>query len=437
MRSEKRNRILAVILALAILVSLPVTCIRLLFAAGKASGSAIGKIMKTSGTYWDREGNVLKDSQTPTPDLLGNLLGVTGAITNSLGTAFDDQLMASLRVNVFTGVRGLEKLRPYTATTTLLPLEAQQAIADAFAGFNGGIFAYNYATGEVYTALSLPSAGYFDEKLPEGSLYNKVQKGTFTPGSTMKIPALLVALQQPGIDLNKFTYTCTGKQELEGGTVTCMAAHGTMKIREAIGKSCNCFITAMASNFAPELAWADLAKMGIYTEAYPKEPAYLDRMKRSVSSTVFLNPQGFLDCWGFAGQGKTNVSCIDMAMIAGAVANGGSAAEPYLVASIGDPQMEEPVYQATYKEKNLFPEDVAKEADAIWKDAFAGYYAPSDYLRYAKTGTIENGGGKTSRSLLGVLEGQDTAFFIYVEGLPGGDPLCFTIAETLANHLKG
>ena len=48
---------------------------------------------------------------------------------------------------------------------------------------------------------------------------------------------------------------------------------------------------------------------------------------------------------------------------------------------------------------------------------------------------MEHGDGTTSRSLLGVMKEYDTAFFIYVEGLRGGDNRCTYIAGILAEEL--
>jgi len=448
MRSEKRNRVIAIIMAVLILVSVPVAYLRVLAAGDQVEGNDLSRLLGVSGTFCDRDGSVLRDAQTSAPDVLGNLIGFGGYVDNSLYAAYKDQLVPQT-FDLFTGIRSVKDKQGSSLQTTLLPLSSQQALANGFCEnnddgsvkhtYNGAIFAYNYATGEVYTALSLPSIAHYEQSPPAGAYFNKVLKGTYTPGSTMKIVAMLTALQQQGVDLSSYTYTCTGKQALpDGSTVTCLYPHGTnLTITDAIGKSCNCFITTLASTFDVNSACAALADMGIYTEQCPAESKAVDALRRSTSSTVFSNPDAFAHRWAFAGQGATAVSCIDMAMIAGAIAGGGQAAKPYLVQSITDLDTGAVSYEAVTVFETLFPQEVAHKADTIWTNACDRYYKLTcSAISYAKTGTVEHGDGTTSRSLLGVMKEHDTAFFIYVEGLRSGDSRCTYIAGILAEELS-
>lgn len=448
MRSEKRNRVIAILMAVLILVAVPAAYLRVLAAGDQVGGNDLSRLLGVSGTFCDRDGSVLRDAQTSAPDVLGNLIGFGGYVDNSLYAAYKDQLVPQT-FDLFTGIRSVKDKQGSSLQTTLLPLSSQQALADGFCeynedgsvkhSYNGAIFAYNYVTGEVYTALSLPSIAHYEESPPAGAYFNKVLKGTYTPGSTMKIVAMLTALQQRGVDLDSYTYTCTGKQTLpDGSTVTCLYPHGTnLTITDAIGKSCNCFITTLASTFDVDSACATLADMGIYTEQCPAESKTVDALRRSTSSTVFSDPDAFAHRWAFAGQGATAVSCIDMAMIAGAIAGGGQAAKPYLVQSITDLDTGAVSYEAATVFETLFPQEVAQKADTIWTNACDRYYKLTcSAISYAKTGTVEHGDGTTSRSLLGVMKEYDTAFFIYVEGLRGGDSRCTYIAGILAEELS-
>ena len=447
MRSEKRNRVIAIFMAVLILAAVPAAYLRALAAGDQVGGNDLSRLLGVSGTFCDRDGSVIRDAQTSAPDVLGNLIGFGGYVDNSLYAAYKDQLVPQT-FDLLTGIRSVKDKQGSSLQTTLLPLSSQQALANGFCeynddgsvkhSYNGAIFAYNYVTGEVYTALSLPSIAHYEESPPAGAYFNKVLKGTYTPGSTMKIVAMLTALQQRGMDLSRYTYTCTGKQTLpDGSTVTCLYPHGTnLTITDAIGKSCNCFITTLASTFDVDSACAALADMGIYTEQYPAEWKTVDALRRSTSSTVFSDPDAFAHRWAFAGQGATAVSCIDMAMIAGAIACGGQAAKPYLVQSITDMDTGAVSYEAATEFETLFPQEVAQQADTIWTNACDRYYKLTcTAISYAKTGTVEHGDGTTSRSLLGVMKEYDTAFFIYVEGLRGGDSRCTYIAGILAEEL--
>lgn len=441
MRSEKRNRFLAVLMALVLLASVPVVYLRVQVASKEVSSGDLSSLLDRSSTILDCTGAVITDQETATPDILGNLMGINNYIADALLPAYKDMLGPETFDRI-TGIRSLEDISGRALKTTLLPLSSQQALADAFCdeqgnSYNGAVFAYNYVTGQVYTALSLPSRGSITDDLPEAALFNKALKGTYTPGSTMKIVAMLCALEQSNVYTGDFRFDCDGVTELpDGNAIICSYAHGNdLTIVDAIGLSCNGFFTEMAAQFDVEEACSSLQRMGFNTQMYQVPQQYADILQRSSSSTVFADPDVFSDRWAFAGQGKTVVSCVDMAMIAGAVANGGQAAEPYFAQCITDLDTGEVSSNAETELRRLFSETVANRADGYWAAACEQYYDLPDAISYAKTGTAEHGNGKTSRSLIGTMKEYNTAFFIYVEGLKSGDTRCMQIAEVLAAEL--
>lgn len=443
MRSEKRNRFLAILMALVLLSSVLVVYLRVQIAAKDVSSGDLASLIHQKSVILDRTGTVITDQETQTPVILGNLIGIDNYISNALYPTYKDKL-GPASFDRLSGIRSLKDKEGVAMETTLLPVSSQQALADAFCDdnghtYNGAIFAYNYVTGQAYTALSLPSTNCITDDLPDGALFNKVIKGTYTPGSTMKIVALLCALEQSNVYTGDFRFNCDGKTELpDGNAIICSYAHGNnLTIVDAIGLSCNGFFTELAAQFDVEEACKSLQDFGFNTQMYQVPQQYAGNLERSSSSTVFEDPDRFSDRWGFAGQGDTVVSCIDMAMIAGAVANGGQAAEPYFVQSITDIDTGDSSYKAKTVQHRLFSKTVASRADDYWTQAYQQYYTiSSDLISYAKTGTAEHGNGKTSRSLVGTIKEYDTAFFIYVEGLKSGDDRCIQIAETLADQLS-
>ena len=442
MRSEKRNRFFAVLMALVLLVSVPVVCLRVQMAGFQLTSGDLEALVEYNNAYLDCTGAVITDQETPVPDALGNLIGVDNYVTNSLVSGYKSQ-MGPDSFNRLTGIRSLKNLQGSRMETTLLPLSSQEAMVEIFRNAdgeldNGAVFAYNYQTGQVYAALSLPSAGSFGEDLPEGALFNKVLKGTYVPGSTMKIVALVCALEQNAVAPGDITFDCDGQTVApDGNEIVCSYAHGEdLSIQDAIGLSCNGFITEMAGKFDVEQACESLHRMGFGTQQQDVQRQYIGKLQRSSSSTVFADPEAFADRWGFAGQGLTAVSCVDMAMIAGAIANGGKAAEPYLVQRIVDLDSEKVTGEAETRQRELFSETVAAQADTWWTEACQTYYnLPRDVLSYAKTGTAQVGNGTINRALVGVMKEYDTAFFIYLEDVKSGDNRCTKIAAVLADEL--
>ena len=178
-----------------------------------------------------------------------------------------------------------------------------------------------------------------------------------------------------------------------------------------------------------------LLRLGFNTQLYKVSQQRIGALERSSSSTVFADPNAFSDRWAFAGQGHSQVSPIDMAMIAGAIANEGKVAEPYFVKQILNQDTGKVSEKADTQLRKLVSERVARNADEIWTAACESHYDLYEKISYAKTGTAQCGDGTINRALVGVLKEYDTAFFIYVEGHSGGNNCCTQIARVLADEI--
>ena len=165
---------------------------------------------------------------------------------------------------------------------------------------------------------------------------------------------------------------------------------------------------------------------------------YVDSLWRSNGSMTFRSTMAFQDLWGFVGQGDTLAAPIDMAMIAGAIANEGTVAEPYLVERITDMDDDDVRYESgEAREVKLFSAKVAQQADEIWSEGYETYYwTTNPLISYMKTGTAECGDGVINRSLVGVIKEYNTAFFIYVEDVWSGADHCFAVADALSVELQ-
>lgn len=441
MRAEKRKAYLIAFMVAVLLLSVPLTYLRVLLASGRISGRTAADITGCYGIYCDRLGGELAVGGNEIPAVMGNLIGFNGVIENALSEQYG-ALLGPRGFHPLTGLKSLENQRGGALHTTLLPLTSQQRIADSVSidgnAYHGAVFAYNYVTGEVYTTLSLPSQGYYTEDASDGVYFNKVVNGTYTPGSTMKVAAVLCALQQE-IDLSDFTYDCCGYLELaDGKTIWCTYPHGYgLTVEDALGLSCNCFIAKMASAFDVEQTREIMGKMGFYSPEEPTCERRLDAFSRSTSEMSFDTNDSFQDLWGMAGQGNTAASPVDMAMIAGAVAAEGRVAIPYLAQQVQDRDTGRTLYAVKRVEtERLFPKETARQARELWKTGYETYYSTDiGAVTYMKTGTAECVGGQINRTLLGVLEKYDTAFFICVEDVWSGCDVCFDVLDVLVEEL--
>ena len=82
--------------------------------------------------------------------------------------------------------------------------------------------------------VSTPSVDVLNNtEVEEGAYLNKATT-CFPPGSTFKT-ATIACLLEAGIASG--TYNCTGRE----GDVSCLTAHGSVNLKQALYESCNCW----------------------------------------------------------------------------------------------------------------------------------------------------------------------------------------------------
>lgn len=341
-------------------------------------------------------------------------------------------------LNVLGGLHNYKANSGVRMTTTLLPGPAQQVLYDAFGEYNGALFAYNYVTGEVYSMLSVPAAQFGDEE--DKYLINR-NCGVYTPGSTMKIVTLVCALTQ-NPELQNYTYTCTGTHEVPNGkAITCDYVHyGPLTMSDAIGHSCNCYFASLIEQLDVDKTCDILDDLGINSLGKYKTD-YIDLIPYRKGIAQFEKNNSSQHIWKLIGQGS-EVNLIDMARLAGAIANGGSSAVPYLVDSIYDPNDE--VYTLSNPEAKMVDLVSTRTAELLkpmWSDAVKNHYSNrlDHRITLAKTGTAEYkdkaGSEYHNRLLMGVVEEYNTAFILVVEHLPAGNSKIMDIGNTLVQVL--
>lgn len=399
----------------------------------------------TPGVICTRDGEVVFDGATTKyPVFYAVVANIdkgngTHLSQHPLAYKYRDELAIDT-LSIWSGIHSFKSSSGSEILTTLLPGSDHQALAEAFNGYRGSLFAYNYVTGEVLIDLSLPAAQSGTDD--DGHLTNRVL-GVHTPGSTMKIVTLVCALTQDP-SLQNHTHSCTGSYSLPGGgEVTCEFAHGSsLSMSDAIGHSCNCYFASLIQQLDADDVCKTLQKLGFNTSENKSKTDQLDRLVYKKGYATFEGTGAFDDVWKLIGQGST-ISLIDMSRIAGAIANGGSSAVPYIVEDIYDPDEDVITYQSNPgTSTQLMSTEVADALFEMWSDAVEDRYytrkTPLDQrVTLAKSGTSEHIDNKTgeeynNRLLIGAMAEHDVAFMLMVEHLPAGDSLIVTIANTLA-----
>lgn len=439
MRSEKSKTFLIIFLVGAMLLMAPLTYIRVLFAGNNLTLRDMEYISPIRSTISTRNGDVLYKGGCIDRKTFGNLIGDGGWIANTIHPLYQDKMVLK-GFNPLVGLKSITEKDAMNLKTSLLSVEAHKTIQNLFDSFNGVCCVYNYVTGEVYMAMSLPSDIGKAEDVAPNSLYNNCLRGGLIPGSTMKIIAVLCALEQ-NPTLQNFTFVCTGKTTLaDGNTVTCHGVHGRVDLTKGLGVSCNAYMAGLVQQFNVEQTQQILKKLGFLLpdsgEDVPTK-GNMGELTYNYSKTSFDSTSDFSSVWGLVGQGKSAVTPLHMVTIAGAVANGGSAASPYLVENVARGNG-----KITYKPKRA--EDIQmvspETADLVatyWREAVQQHYGNKLNARItmAKTGTAQQGNGNNDRALMGIVEDCNTAFFILVEDAPSGSSLIFQIANALVPYL--
>lgn len=430
-RSEKRNAFIGWVMALVLILSVPAAMIRLNLARDQIKARDVMKLTDDSGSILDRGGNVLFDqNQVYYQDVLGNVIGSFGQESTLLGSH------SQYLIPEIPALGGIQSARnDNTMKTTLMDPRALRDIAASFGSKGGACYAYNYETGEIVCMLSVDGETSF-------SGGNRCLLGLYTPGSTMKIVASILALaEDPGFPDN-FSVRCEGEETFPGNIrVKCAGVHGSTDAWEALGESCNIAFAQLAARLDPGTARQNLEKLGfsLNSEDYGSTET-ISGLAKSRCTTEYTGDGSYNSIWGLVGQGKSSVNIMDMARIAGAVANGGQAAEPYLVETVVNARGKTVWDGDRGVQSVLMDADTAQAMDRFWAQAYETYYGKgsrqlSELYSYAKTGTAQLGNGLENKLLLGVSKEYRIAFMIVVEHYKKGDPTPNQIANKLAEYL--
>lgn len=420
-RSEKMNSFIAILMVTVLVLSVPVSMLRIMKASDQITGRDRTIYTGEYGTITDRFGNIIYESGSCTDGAVyGSVVGDFYGDTNTLARSYGSELAPEVHP-----ILGLNSGSGNTMKTTLLDAESLQIVLDAFGSKSGAAYAYNYLTGEVYAMIS-SEKGY---QLGE----NRCLKGVFIPGSTMKIVASICALEQ-GVDLDAFHFSCGG------GDACSNIVHGDLDYEAALGYSCNTAFYDLISQFNPEKTREILTGLGFHLED-GVEVERLGELVKTVSTTRFSDECSSEDVWGLIGQGYSAVNLMDMAEIAGAVANGGSSAEPRLVDCIIPANGEPILMNQELQLLKRFSTNTANSMDRKWSEMVENYYrtgygALDDCITYAKTGTAQRDNANPNKLLLGVSKDCETAFAVIVEDYASSDPLPAEIANLMIHVIK-
>ena len=444
MKKIERRAVVCTVLALLLAAGLGFFLGRYFLEGGSWASSAFTRHLYdtngvlAAGTVLDRDGDVLSEVKNGKRTYYENetvrkaTLHAVGDLQGSIGTgalnAFADKLTGySLLNGAFGAERGSEL---YLTIDARYNYEAYQALN----GHAGTVAVYNYKTGEVLCMVSAPS--YDPLHVPadietndryEGAYLNRFLSSTFTPGSVYKTVTLAAALEEIP-DIQDRTWTCQGSVQIGDETIICSGTHGEQHIGDAFANSCNVAFAQIAVELGADTLRKYTEKAGL-TDSYSVDG--LPTAKGSFSWEKITD--GSLG-WAGVGQYKDQVNPCALMVYMGAIANGGKAAQPYLIQktvnSLGLPSLP----HLTRETGTLVSGKTADILADMMADNVEKTYGTKRFPNMelcAKSGTAEVGEGQTPHAwFAGFLRNEDApyAFVVLVENGGGGSSVAGTVA---------
>lgn len=355
----------------------------------------------TAGDISDRNGTVLASTEngvrtynkdvTVREATLQTVGDGEGYIASGIQTAFKDELTG---YTVKDGIFNLKRYGKGNDISLTLDADICKAAYSAMNGQDGVVGVMNYKTGEIICIVSTPSYDPLNKpsEEKEGMYLNKFFKGVYTPGSTFKIITLASAIENIP-NLEDFTFSCNGKNgkgqiQIGEGYVFCSGIHKNVAIEKAFNQSCNCAFATLADTLGKEKLTATAEKAGFNTQ--------MNKINGKIlcsTSTLKLNDAKALDVgWAGIGQYTTLVNPCHMLTLISAIANGGTAVEPYVVGSITTPSGKNLYSAKTESLGEYFSPTVAQELQKYMRSNVKNNYGDYRFAGFemcGKTGTAE------------------------------------------------
>lgn len=320
--------------------------------------------------------------------------------------------------------------------------QVQKVALEALGNRKGTIGVYNYKTGEIICAVTAPT--YDPNQVPdiegdttgtyEGVYLNRFIQSTYVPGSIFKVATTAAALECVP-DIQEKTFTCNGTYAYGIDKVTCEKSHGKQSMKTALANSCNCAFAQIV-----ELVGKD--NMIKYIEQFQvTESVKFDGITTAEGNYDVSGAAAVELAWSGIGQYTNLVNPCRYMTFMGAIAGGGSAAEPHLVSQVS--YEGEVTYNAEIsRSRQIMSQETAQTLQSYMKNNVQSVYGAGNFPGLtvcAKSGTSQLGGGQTSNAMFAGFvtdEEYPLAFIVVVENGGYGSSTCVPILSKVLAACK-
>lgn len=408
-----------------------------------------------AGDITDRDGVILAYSNDNEERIYNEdyatrcaLMHAVGDNSLNISTAVQSMYRGELTGYSFVFGLGLPKsLRSNNSIELTVDADACKAAYEAMGSKDGACVVYNYKTGEILVDISTPAydpqnppeINEENEKDYDGVYLDNVMSSSYTPGSIFKVVTAASAIDNIP-DIYSRTFSCTGEYDIDGEPITCEYAHGSVDFTSAFSQSCNVVFAQLAVELGEEKMTETATAMG-FNKSFEVSGVTLSKSVYDLKNALGNNQLG----WSGIGQFEDMANPMHMAIMCGAIAQGGTPVTPYLLDSDSSLLQKIGVTKAKQSEQMLSADTATKVQDLM--RATADYYYNARGLTMgglnfcAKTGTAEVGDDKEPNAwIVGYTEDENHpyAFAVVVEeggyGISGAGPVASAAIASLVNN---
>ena len=304
------------------------------------------------GDIYDRSGETLAYSKMdgdvqkryyPHINLYAHVIGYSSKTYGKslLEKSYNADLLGQDNINAVFNLKNLLKGEMSTGNSLTLTIDhPTQKKADALMDkYRGALVAIDPQTGAILAMVSKPDFNpnetYLHQSWSELSnsdnapFLNRATMGLYPPGSTYKMVTSALILEQ---GLDNTVVDDTGSIEISGHTIgnTRGNVYGETDLAKAFRNSSNVYFADVGSQIKGR-EHQDIARRFGFNQSLEFDFPY------SKSKFQTGNLSKIEAAIASIGQGKTLLSPLHLAMITGAIANGGDMMRPYLVAEVNAP----------------------------------------------------------------------------------------------------
>jgi len=442
MKNIKIILILFILISAALLIGLSFQQYRSkteLFVAAGENKKALKSRYAQAGSIFDINGEVLAQSvdgerlYSDDPVIAEAVLHIVGDYTHNIGNTIESTYQGVLLGNDRNVLRQffldiLGKGLAGDDITLTLDGELSKKAYELLDGRRGSIVLLNYKTGAVLTAVSSPSTNpasvvsYTD--IPDSSLFNRALLGSYAPGSTFKIITATAYLTSPVYDPS-VVVNCNSQSTVDPfGASETSDGHGEVDLSSAFARSCNVYFGQIGVTIGRDFLVKTAENMGY---GYSFSLDRLTVLPGKIEVPGNISTLSWISIGQPVSDSTLYTTPLQMAMIAGAVGNGGVMQKAHIIDHITTPSGENYSKLIVDAEKTIMSEATAAVLEKLMIGVVTNGTGPdaavSDYTVAAKTGTVQVEGQKNNALTVAYIVEDDMPYAVAViveEGGAGG-----------------